>query len=125
MPEEAWSGRKPSVEHFRIFGCVGHVHIPDVKKTKLDDKSVKCVLLGFSSESKAYKMFDPIEKKVHISRDLVFEEDKKCKWEVDYFTEHSMELEWENDYEHDVNEEVGEEEEGENMDHMPQQPNNQ
>ena len=66
-PEEVWSGRKPSVEHFRVFGCIGYVHIPDVKRSKLDDKSVKCVLLGFSSESKAFKMFDPVEKRIHIS----------------------------------------------------------
>ena len=59
-PEEVWSGRKPSVEHFRIFGCIGYVHIPDVKRSKLDDKSVKCVLLGLSSESEAFKMFDPV-----------------------------------------------------------------
>ena len=59
-PEEAWSGRKPSVEHFRVFGCIGYVHIPDVKRSKLDDKSVKCVLLGLSSESEAFKMFDPV-----------------------------------------------------------------
>ena len=65
-PEEAWSERKPSVEHFRIFGCIGYVHITDIKRSKLDDKSVKCVLLGFSSESKAFKTFDPMEKKVHI-----------------------------------------------------------
>jgi len=31
-PEEAWSGIKPSVEHFRVFGCVSHVHVPDVKE---------------------------------------------------------------------------------------------
>ncbi|MCH79976.1 copia-type polyprotein [Trifolium medium] len=30
-PEEAWSGVKPSVHHFRVFGCLAHVHIPDRK----------------------------------------------------------------------------------------------
>ena len=99
-PEEARSGRKPSVEHFRVFGCIGYVHIPDVKRSKLDDKSVKCVLLGFSSESKAFKMFDPVEKRIHISRDVIFEEDKKWNWEaVGYSGEESIELEWENNYE--------------------------
>ena len=98
-PEEAWSGRKPSVEHFRIFGCIGYVHVPDVKRRKLDDKSVKCVLLGFSSESKAFKMFDPEENKVHISRDVIFEEDKKWNWDDVGYGEASVELEWEDDYE--------------------------
>ena len=35
--EEAWSGVKPSVEHFRVFGCISHVHVPDSKRTKLDE----------------------------------------------------------------------------------------
>ncbi|MCI72523.1 retrovirus-related pol polyprotein from transposon tnt 1-94, partial [Trifolium medium] len=38
-PEEAWSGSKPSVHHFRVFGCLAHVHVPDIKRKKLDDKS--------------------------------------------------------------------------------------
>jgi glycerol-3-phosphate dehydrogenase len=62
-PEEAWSGIKPLVEHFRVFGCVSHVHVPDVKRTKLEDKSFSCVLLGVSKESKAYRLYDPISKK--------------------------------------------------------------
>ncbi|KAH9743189.1 Integrase catalytic domain-containing protein [Citrus sinensis] len=45
-PEEAWSGIKPSIEYFRVFGCISHVHVPDSKRTKLDDKSQICVLLG-------------------------------------------------------------------------------
>lgn len=75
-PEEAWSGEKPSVEYFRVFGCVGHVHIPDARRTKLEDKSVSYVLLGVSDESKGYRMFDPIAKKIIVSRDVVFEEDR-------------------------------------------------
>lgn len=59
-PEEAWSESKPSVDHFRVFGCISHVHIPDSKRTKLDNKSMRCVLLEVSEESKAYRLYDPI-----------------------------------------------------------------
>lgn len=31
-PQEAWRGIKPSVERFRIWGCIAHVHIPEAKK---------------------------------------------------------------------------------------------
>ncbi|CAL2227364.1 unnamed protein product [Prunus armeniaca] len=31
-PQEAWSRVKPSVEHFRVFGCLAHVHIPNVRR---------------------------------------------------------------------------------------------
>ena len=37
-PEEAWGKLKPLVDYFRVFGCISHVHVPDSKRTKLDDK---------------------------------------------------------------------------------------
>ena len=62
-PEEAWSGVKPTIEHFRVFGCVAHVHVPNAKRTKLNNKSLECVLLGFSDESKGHKLYDPVSKR--------------------------------------------------------------
>ena len=52
-PEEAWSGRKPTVDYFKIFGYIAYEHIPDEKRKKLDDKGEKCVFLGVSEVSKA------------------------------------------------------------------------
>ena len=83
-PEEAWSGVKPSVEHFRVFGCISHVHVPDSKRTKLDDKSLRCVLLGVSEESKGYRLYDPISQRIITSRDVVFKEDKNWDWDKKY-----------------------------------------
>ncbi|PNX55324.1 cysteine-rich receptor-like protein kinase 25-like protein [Trifolium pratense] len=82
-PQEAWSGKKPNVQHFRVFGCLAYMHVPDNHRKKLDDKSLKCILLGISEESKAYKLYDPTNKKVIISRDVVFEEDKAWNWSND------------------------------------------
>ncbi|GAU16044.1 hypothetical protein TSUD_339150 [Trifolium subterraneum] len=79
-PEEAWSGTKPSVAYFRVFGCLGYAHIPDAHRKKLDPKSIKCVHLGVSEESKAYKVYDPIQKKIIISRDVVFNETQGWEW---------------------------------------------
>ena len=62
--KEAWGKLKPSVDYFRVFGCISHVHVPDSKRTKLDDKSFSCVLLGVSEESKAYRLYDPISQKI-------------------------------------------------------------
>ena len=72
-PEEAWSGLKPSVEHLRVFGSIAHAHVPDAQRRKLEDKSRSCVLFGVSEESKGYRLYDPVAKKVVISRDVVFE----------------------------------------------------
>ena len=79
--EEMWTGLKPRVDYFRVFGCIAHVHVPDQRRSKLDDKSHQCVLLGVSDETKAYKLFYPITKKIIISKDMIFEEDKSWNWE--------------------------------------------
>jgi hypothetical protein len=79
-PEECWSGLKPSVHHFRVFGCVAYAHIPDVQRKKLDGKSIQCINLGISEESKAYRLFDPAEGKIVVSRDVVFDETKGWNW---------------------------------------------
>ncbi|GAU28453.1 hypothetical protein TSUD_55040 [Trifolium subterraneum] len=75
-PEEAWSGKTPSVHYFKTFGCLAHAYVHDSQRKKLDNKSKKCVLLGVSEESKAYKLYDPIDKKIIISRDVIFDESK-------------------------------------------------
>jgi transposase InsO family protein len=38
-PEEAWSGNKPDISAFRIFGSRAYVHIPDKHRSKLAAKS--------------------------------------------------------------------------------------
>ena len=53
--EEAWSGKKPNVGYFRIFGCLVYSHVSDVQRIKLDAKIIKCVMLRVSEESKAYR----------------------------------------------------------------------
>lgn len=70
--EEAWSGRKPAVHYFRVFGCIAYAHIADHKRKKLDSKGEKCIFLGVSDASKAYKLYNPSTKKIVISRDVVF-----------------------------------------------------
>lgn len=82
VPEERWTGVKPNVEYFRVFGSIAHVHVPEQKRTKLDDRSHKCILLGVSDESKAYRLYDPVTKKIIISRDVIFEEGGKWDWNL-------------------------------------------
>ena len=79
-PKEAWSGVKPNVDYFQVFGCIGHVHVSDSKRKKLDNKSFQCVLLGMSEESKAYGLYDPESKKIVLSKDVVFKENECWDW---------------------------------------------
>ena len=81
-PYEVWTGHKPSIAHLRVFGCLAYVHIDDAARRtgKLDGRSFPCVFLGYSSESKAWRLYNPTSKTVRrrliTSRDVTFLEDQ-------------------------------------------------
>lgn len=77
-PEEVWSGKCPDLSHLRVFGCKAMMHIPKQKRRKFDPKSCQCIMLGYSEQSKAYRLFDVANKKTIISRDVEFFENQQC-----------------------------------------------
>lgn len=79
-PQQACSERRPVVDHFRIFGCIYYVHVPDVKWKKINDKDVKCVFLGVSKASKAYKCFNPLTKGLWLVEIIVLHEGNTWNW---------------------------------------------
>jgi hypothetical protein len=80
-PHEAWHGARPDVTHLRTFGCIAHIKDVRPHLKKLEDRSRPMVLLGYEQGSKAYRCYDPITKRVCISRDVVFDEKVKWNWE--------------------------------------------
>ena len=78
-PYEAWYGEKPNVEHLRVFGCDVYAHVPKDERGKFDSKARKCILLGYGQETKGYRLFDLIRRKVLHSRDVRFNETEKKK----------------------------------------------
>jgi len=79
-PYEAWYGLKPPVHFFRTFGCVAHVKVAGGHLKKLDDRSTPMVFIGYEVGSKAYRFYNPVSKRVHISRDAVFDEGRAWDW---------------------------------------------
>jgi len=75
-PEEAWTGVKPDVSHFRVFGCTAYALIPAQLRSKLDQKSRRCLFLGYNhdSGSKSYRLYDPETQRLFSSRDVLFDE---------------------------------------------------
>jgi hypothetical protein len=57
-------GSKPIVHNLKVFGCKVFAHIPKENRKKLDAKAIKCIFIGYCSEFKAYKLFDPSTHKV-------------------------------------------------------------
>lgn len=80
VPEEAWCGRNPSVKHFKVFGSLCYKHVPDVRRSKLENKSEIMILIGYHLTG-SYKLYNPVTQKVHISRDIIVNEAEKWKWE--------------------------------------------
>jgi transposase InsO family protein len=79
-PYELWIGAPPAVHHLRTFGCVAHVKVTTPNLKKLDDRSKPMIFVGYEPGSAAYRAYDPVQRRVHISRDVVFDEQALWKW---------------------------------------------
>ncbi|GJS21486.1 zinc finger, CCHC-type containing protein [Tanacetum coccineum] len=82
-PYEALYNRKPNLENLRIFGCTAYAKITIPHLKKLDDRSIPLIYLGVEEGSKACRLYDPIAKKKHVSRDVRFMETKPWDWDKD------------------------------------------
>ena len=71
--KKAWSLRKPRVEHSKIFGCVPYAKVLEERRTKLENKSQKCIFIGYRENSSGYKLYYPIAKKVVWSVNVKFD----------------------------------------------------
>ncbi|KAM2036667.1 hypothetical protein ACFX16_039588 [Malus domestica] len=80
-PFEAYSKRKPGIAHLKVFGSVCYVHTPSELRHKLEPKSIKGVFVGYAKCEKGYRVFDPISKRLILSRDVVFDENSAWDWE--------------------------------------------
>lgn len=76
-PHEAWSGNKPDLNEFKVFGCKAFAHVPGAKRKKLDDKAQEYVFVGYATEQKGYRLYHHESKKVMISRDVTFIETER------------------------------------------------
>ena len=51
-PFKSWSGNKPDVTHFRIFGSKAWPRIPTEKRKDLQSQIQECIFVGYSKDSK-------------------------------------------------------------------------
>ena len=74
-PFEKWFGARPSVSHLRIFGSEFYAHVPKEQRTKWEINSVKCIFVGYTEGgNKAYRIYDPKNRKIMIRRDVILNE---------------------------------------------------
>ena len=86
-PEEVFTGTRPYVSHLRIFGSVCYCHIHADTRNKLDPFGEKGLLIGYNETSKAYKVYIPARKRIIVSRDVQFDEDKALRRSINLPTQ--------------------------------------
>ncbi|KAB2625515.1 hypothetical protein D8674_017175 [Pyrus ussuriensis x Pyrus communis] len=47
---------------------------------KLEENSHKCIFVGYGASEKGYRLFDPISRKIVLSRDVIFDEGASWNW---------------------------------------------
>jgi hypothetical protein len=71
---ELLTGKKPNVSYFRVFGSKCFILIERGRKSKFAPKVVEGFLLGYDSNTRAYKVFNKTTGLVEVSCDIVFNE---------------------------------------------------
>ena len=56
----------------KVFGSIDYVHVDDQVRTKLDEKIKKMMFVSYDQKSKEYKLYNPNEENMVISRDVEF-----------------------------------------------------
>jgi hypothetical protein len=71
---ELLTGKKPNVSYFRVFGSKCFILIKRGRKSKFAPKAVEGFLLGYDSNTRAYRTFNKSTVLVEVSCDIVFNE---------------------------------------------------
>jgi hypothetical protein len=71
---ELLTGNKPNVSYFRVFGSKCYILVKKGRNSKFAPKVVEGFLLGYDSNTKAYRVFNKSSGLVEVSSDVVFDE---------------------------------------------------
>jgi hypothetical protein len=71
---ELLTGKKPKVSYFRVFGRKCFILVKRGRKSKFAPKVVEGFLLGYDSNTRAYRVFNKSTGLVEVSCDIVFDE---------------------------------------------------
>ncbi|CAA7409651.1 unnamed protein product [Spirodela intermedia] len=78
-PFEVWHEKKPAMHHLKVFGCIAYVLNMTLHLKKLEDRGRKMIFIGYECGSKAYCAYDPTMRRVHVTWDVVF--DENAQWD--------------------------------------------
>nr|GFD23370.1 retrotransposon protein, putative, Ty1-copia subclass [Tanacetum cinerariifolium] len=65
-PYEIWHGKVPNLSYLNVWGCEAYVKRDSADK--LQQRSVKCIFVGYPKETMGYYFYFPPENKVIVAR---------------------------------------------------------
>lgn len=74
-------GASLAVHYLHTFGCVAYDKVVKPNVRKLNNHNVPMVFFGYQEVSKAYRLFDPSMGQLHVSCDVVFDENAVLNWQ--------------------------------------------
>nr|GFB79568.1 hypothetical protein [Tanacetum cinerariifolium] len=76
-PYHIINDRKPSIKHLHIFGCICYITRDGENLDKMKEKGDQCILVGYSTQSKGYRVYNKktrmIVETIHIRFDEIKE----------------------------------------------------
>ena len=78
-PYHVWLGKTPDLSHMRVFGSQCWYVLPKKDVQKLDARTREALMMGYSTQSKGYKLCDADAGKFVVSRDITFNESSNSK----------------------------------------------
>ena len=77
---ELWKGRKPKVKYFKIFGSTCFILKDRENVGKFDSQTNEGIFLGYSSTSKAYRVYNKRTMKVFETVNVVIDESSESNF---------------------------------------------
>jgi len=79
IPDEVFFDKPVNLKYIRIFGCIAYYKDFSQNKKKFDGNGKKGVFLGFNFDTNCYIIMDYYNFKIHLVREVVFNEESPCK----------------------------------------------
>nr|GEY03863.1 retrovirus-related Pol polyprotein from transposon TNT 1-94 [Tanacetum cinerariifolium] len=76
-PYHIINDRKPSIKHLHIFGCICYITKDGKNLDKIKEKGDQCILVGYSTQSKGYRVYNKRTRMIVESIHICFDEIKE------------------------------------------------
>ena len=78
-PKEAFTGKKPDVSHFNIFGLSIYVHVTKDARKKLEPTAEIGIFVGYTKSPHNYRVYFPNNIMTVVRWDIKFDEEKAMR----------------------------------------------